>query len=57
MEKSITFYGNDIDLVRLAVMDKIMNINNSIKANPQIKPSKSTLKRLESYKELFNKMQ
>lgn len=57
MEKSITFYGKDIDLVRLAVMDKIMNINNSIKSNPQIKPSKSTLKRLEAYKELFNKMQ
>ena len=56
MEKAITFYGDDVDLVRLAIMDKIMNINNAIKVNPQIKPSKSTLKRLEAYKELFNKM-
>ena len=54
MEKAITFYGDDVDLVRLAIMDKIMNINNAIKVNPQI--SKSTLKRLEAYKELFNKM-
>lgn len=56
MEKAITFYGDDVDLVRLAIMDKIMNINNAIKVNPQINPSKSTLKRLEAYKELFNKM-
>ena len=56
MEKAITFYGDDVDLVRLAIMDKIMNINNAIKVNPQIKPSKSTLKRLGAYKELFNKM-
>lgn len=56
MEKAITFYGEDVDLVRLAIMDKIMNINNAIKVNPQIKPSKSTLKRFEAYKELFNKM-
>lgn len=56
MEKAITFYGDDVDLVRLAIMDKIMNINNAFKVNPQIKPSKSTLKRLEAYKELFNKM-
>ncbi len=56
MKKTITFYGDDVDLLRLAIMDKIMNINNAIKVNPQIKPSKSTLKRLEAYKELFNKM-
>lgn len=56
MEKAITFYGDDVDLVRLAIMDKIMNINNAIKVNPQIMPSKSTLKRLEAYKELLNKM-
>lgn len=26
MEKAITFYGDDVDLVRLAIMDKIINI-------------------------------
>ena len=46
MKKTITFYGDDVDLLRLAIMDKIMNINNAIKVNPQIKPSIYTLKRL-----------